>query len=401
MTRMTVIDLTDDGARARPPLVGMVTRFPPSAAGSASSAWELATRLTEEHGFSVEVLRLMGHGEDSSIGHPVVMDVNPRWHMGADLVARRANRCDVVVAQIDRHVPIELADDMISSLRVPLILLIDDVGDGDETPRLAGLGARANIVVVPSESARRRLRESLGDRADIRVTPHGSIWGPFGLRPEPRRQILTWGFIEPGAGAERVIRALALLSDLDPKPRYRVVGIADPAWSQREASTYRRRLRAQAEELGVADQVELVPMVHSRDGLNLEIERCDVIAVPYDTHEATCSRILTEAVSTGRPVVATGFPGAIEMLSIGSGMTVAHDDDREMASALRGYLTDDAEYRRASNIAVVQGGGFAWAEVARSFAGLVAEVLGVAEPPVETTTGDPGNTSRERPSSTK
>lgn len=400
MTRMTVIDLTGGTAQSRSPVVGMVTRFPPSAAGSASSAMELVARLMEEHGFSVEVLRLMGHGEDSSMGHPVVMDVNPRWRMGADLVARRANRCDVVVVQIDRHVPVDLADDLISALHVPLILLFDDIGDGDHTSRLAALAARASMVVVPSETARRRLQESLGDGADIRVTPHGSVWGPFDLRPEPRCNILTWGFIEPGVGAERVIRAMALLSDLDPRPRYRVVGVADPGWSQREAATYRRSLKAQAEELGVADQVDLVPLVHSQDGLRHEIERCDLIVVPYDTHEATCSRILTEAVSTGRPVVATGFPGAIEMLSLGSGMTVGHDDDREMASALRRFLTDDAEYRRAARIAAVQGGGFAWDEVARSLAHLVAEVIGLEARQIETTTGDPRKASRERPSST-
>jgi polysaccharide biosynthesis protein PslF len=389
MTHMTVIDLTDAGVRANSPLVGVVTRFPPSASGSASSARELVARLMEKHSFSVEVLRLLAHGEDASLGHPVVMDVNPRWRMGADLVARRANRCDVVVAQIDRHVPTELADDLVSALHVPLILLIDDIGDGKQTTHLAALGARANIVVVPSETARRRLQESLGAGADIRVIPHGSVWRPFDIRPEPRRDILTWGFIEPGVGAERVIRAMALLSDLDPRPNYRLIGVADPAWSRGEAAAYRTELIAQAEELGVASQVDLVPMVHSHEGLRLEIERCDLIVVPYDTQEAACSRILTEAVSTGRPVVATGFPGAIEMLSLGSGMTVAHDDDGEMAYALRRYLTDDAEYRRSAGIAAVQGGGFAWDEVARNLADLVAEVLELEAPSVESTTEIP------------
>ncbi|HEU4895742.1 MAG TPA: glycosyltransferase [Acidimicrobiia bacterium] len=398
---MTVIDLTDGGAETRHPRVGMVTRFPPSSGGSASSALEMAARLMEEHGLSVEVLRLMGHGEDSSTGHPVVMDVNPRWRMGAELVARRANRCDVVIAQIDRHVPIELADDLVSKLEVPLILLVDDIGNGDQTPRLAALAQKAAVVVVPSESARRRLLEAMDDGADIRVTPHGSIWTPLAPRQGKRRNILTWGFIEPGAGVERIIRAMAMLSDLDPRPRYRVVGVADPAWPSREAAAYRRGLKALAEELGIADQVDLVPIVHSREGLRREIERCDLVAVPYDTGEATCSRILTEAVSTGRPVVATGFPGAIEMLSLGSGLTVAHDDDTEMASALRLYLTDDAVYRRAADIAAVQAGGFAWEEVARSLAQVVGDVLGARALPAESTAGDPGNARTWGPSSTE
>ena len=80
-----------------------------------------------------------------------------------------------------------------------------------------------------------------------------------GLVPLSRRQ-RTWGFMSPGMGVERVIHALALLGDIKPAPHYRIIGIAHPSWSSREAARYRRDLLETAETLEVGDCVEFGPV---------------------------------------------------------------------------------------------------------------------------------------------
>ncbi len=47
------------------------------------------------------------------------------------------------------------------------------------------------------------------------------------------------------------------------------------------------------------------------------------------------SGVLVDAIAAGRPVVATAFPHAVELLSSGAGLVVDHDDPDAMALALR------------------------------------------------------------------
>ncbi len=377
---MSVIDLTNDRTPVGP-TVGMFTRFPPSTSGSAPAASVLADKLTRLHGIPVEVIRLVLPGEPVAGSHPVIMDLNPRWHMSAPLAAQRANRCDIAVILIDRHIPLNMMEEFLSELSVPVVLSVDEVGvvgsAGAET--LGNLAEMASVTVVPSEVARRRLEPSVSPGTTIEVIPHGSPFQPMEPLPEPRRRILTWGFIAPGVGAERVIRALPHLGDLDPPPRYRLVGISDSGWTRPDATAYRADLVAEADRLGVADQIELVPVLHSLQSLTSEIGNSDLLVVAYDETDRAASRILSEALSTGRPVVATAFPGAIEMLSSGAGATVAHDSAQDMADAIHRYLTDDSEYRRASRLAAALSPGFAWDETASRYAKLIREVVEGAE----------------------
>ena len=118
----------------------------------------------------------------------------------------------------------------------------------------------------------------------------------------------------------------------------------------------------------------MIPMLHSTERLALEIERSDLLVIAYDETERSASRILCEALTTGRPVVATAFPGAIEMLSSGAGVTVAHDSAEDMAAAIRRLLSDDSAYRRASRLATALSPGYFWDETAARFATLIRDV---------------------------
>jgi glycosyltransferase involved in cell wall biosynthesis len=50
--------------------------------------------------------------------------------------------------------------------------------------------------------------------------------------------------------------------------------------------------------------------------------------------------VLVDAIAAGRPVVATAFPHAVEMLASGAGMIVDHDDPEAMVDALTQLFTD-------------------------------------------------------------
>jgi len=69
------------------------------------------------------------------------------------------------------------------------------------------------------------------------------------------------------------------------------------------------------------------------------IQSAAVVVLPYDSTDQVTSGVLVDAIASGRPVVATAFPHAIELLSSGAGIVVGHDDPDALASALRRVLT--------------------------------------------------------------
>ena len=70
------------------------------------------------------------------------------------------------------------------------------------------------------------------------------------------------------------------------------------------------------------------------------IQSSKVVVLPYDSKDQVTSGVLVDAIAAGRPVVATAFPHAVELLSSGAGLVVDHDDPDAMARALRGSSPD-------------------------------------------------------------
>ena len=61
------------------------------------------------------------------------------------------------------------------------------------------------------------------------------------------------------------------------------------------------------------------------------VQQADIVLLPYDSPEQVTSGVLIEAVAAGKPVVSTGFPHAVELLSSGAGLLV----DRQRPDAHR------------------------------------------------------------------
>ena len=100
-----------------------------------------------------------------------------------------------------------------------------------------------------------------------------------------------------------------------------------PEWSKRGASASRIRCPS-------------TPLYRSPRSLTALIQSASVVVLPYDSTDQVTSGVLVDAIACGRPVVATAFPHAVELLGSGAGIVVAHDDPDALASALRRLLTE-------------------------------------------------------------
>ena len=68
------------------------------------------------------------------------------------------------------------------------------------------------------------------------------------------------------------------------------------------------------------------------------IRAADLVLLPYDSDDQVTSGVLVDAVACGRPVVATAFPHAIELLSGGAGVVVPQRDATAIAEVVRSVV---------------------------------------------------------------
>jgi glycosyltransferase involved in cell wall biosynthesis len=179
--------------------------------------------------------------------------------------------------------------------------------------------------------------------------------------------VLTWGLLGRGKGIEWAIRAMSTLSDLDPHPRYVVAGRTHPRLSAKDGTGYRHELRTLAAELGVESAVTFDDRYLDAEALHALVRSADVVLLPYDSLEQVTSGVLTEAVAAGKPVIATRFPHAVELLGDGTGLLVDQGDAGAIAQGLRRVLTEDGLAERLARRAEQLAAGLSWRAVAQEY----------------------------------
>jgi glycosyltransferase involved in cell wall biosynthesis len=235
----------------------------------------------------------------------------------------------------------------------------------------------AAAVVVMSESARTRLLDGYDiDESKVAIIAHGAdtraLAEPpaFGARPT----LLTWGLLGAGKGIEWVIDAMAMLKDVRPRPRYLIAGRTHPKVAALEGDRYRDMLVRRAWERGVPSSVTFDDTYRDVPSLTRLIQQAAVVVLPYDSRDQVTSGVLVDAIAARRPVIATAFPHAVELLSSGAGIVVPHENAAALAHALRLVLTEpdvaDEMAEEAGRIAPE----FSWLSVARHYAALAERV---------------------------
>jgi phosphatidylinositol alpha-1,6-mannosyltransferase len=144
--------------------------------------------------------------------------------------------------------------------------------------------------------------------------------------------VLTLARLEPRKGHDKIVAALPML----PEAHYLVVGKGDA-----------EPLRRQAQRLGVADRLTIVPYVPD-DDLPTLFATCDVYAM-VSRHDDSSKEVegfgvvYLEAAAAGKPCLAGSHGGAPDAVADGeTGFVVDPTDDGAVLSALRRLLGDDA-----------------------------------------------------------
>jgi glycosyltransferase involved in cell wall biosynthesis len=205
---------------------------------------------------------------------------------------------------------------------------------------LRAVAAAASQVVVVSHAAGRRLCADYAiDSRKVVMIPRGASVPANAKVRRDRPTIVTWGLLRRGKGIECAIEAMCSLRDVAGDPRYVVAGRTDPRELATDGEAYRDSLIEHARRCGVADSVQFDGRFRNGEMLSVLAQSATAIVLPYDSRDLAVSGVLVDAIANGRPVVATAFPHARELLSTGAGIVVEHGDPDALAAALRRVLT--------------------------------------------------------------
>jgi polysaccharide biosynthesis protein PslF len=356
----------------------MVSTFPPTRCGIARFGFSLVEALSSvDPSLELEVVRLLPDSNQSVSRGAVVMEIDPASPVSLRAAGRHLSGTDVAILQHEFGIygedDGESVLDLIKIIDAPKIAVLHTVLP-HPTPHQAGIIralAREARPVVLCHSAARLLEIGYSvPPEEVAVIPHGAHWSAQPANRQPRRRLITWGLLGPGKGLERSLAAVAKLRDIDPPIEYQIVGRTHPTVVARSGYRYRAMLERVVNDLGIGDLVDFVDRYVDDSELFELVRRSDLVIVPYDNDHQVSSGVITEAIGMARPVVATRFPYAEEMLASGAGAIVDHDE-YALADAIRRLIEDPVAYQRAATAAREESAELSWDRVAAQHSQLI------------------------------
>jgi glycosyltransferase involved in cell wall biosynthesis len=373
-----------------PTTYGFLSTYPPTQCGLATftSALvrHLASRDSGERAGVVRVVDTPVHAETPE----VVAHLQTQAPASHEPAAEALNTFDVAVIQHEYGIFGGRDGDQVlavlDGVRVPIVVVAHTVLGAPTAGQrhvLRNVTELADAVVTMTEAARDRLVAGYNvDPAKVVVIPHGAPFTghPVASTSGRRPLILTWGLLGPGKGIEWAIASLQQLRSLRPLPAYIVAGQTHPRVRQRQGEVYRTQLGQHATAVDVSHMVRFVNAYLDEPALAGLIARADVVLLPYDSSEQVTSGVLVEAVAAHKPVVATAFPHAVELLGAGAGLLVPARDPAAMGAALQLVLTDPEQRDRMAAEAARLAPALGWSTVADRYRTLVAGLLASRTP---------------------
>ena len=367
------------------PSYGFLSTSPPTPCGLATFTSALGSALSLQ-GADVFVVRVLDAPEAPSASPlPVVADLVASDPSSIDRAVDALNTSDVVFIQHEYGLygGRDGSDvlKVLRGLRVPAVAILHTVLAAPTPHQIEVLNEvlkSVDAVVVMTKRAEATLHQvnDVGSTS-VAVIPHGAALGQpkerrrFGVRP----RLLTWGLIGPGKGIEWVIDAMVDLKDLSPAPLYVIAGRTHPKVLAHEGDIYRQSLINRVAANNVGDMVQFDNSYRDLNSLNELIRSADVVVLPYDSKDQATSGVLVDAVAAGRPVIATPFPHAVELLSTGAGILVDHADVAGLSTALRRVITESKVAADMATEARRIAPRLSWRAVAHQYNTLTSDLL--------------------------
>lgn len=327
--------------------MALVSTYPPTACGLATFAAALADGLDSVGVRDIGVVRSMVDREQTDNAR-VVAHLRPGAPASRSVAVGRLNQYDCALFQHEYGIyGGRDGEEILSLLRHverPTVTTLHTVPlspTANQRRILEDVVDLSSSSVTMTEAARQRLVDLYDvDAAKVVTIAHGATVPHTLALPKSRvPMFLTWGLLGPGKGIEWVIDALAVLNRLGVNAHYVIAGRTHPKVLEHSGEAYRNMLAARAARLGVGSMVSFDSSYRTLPSLLDLVARATCVVLPYDSDDQITSGVLVDAVAAGRPVIATRFPHAVELLSRGAGAVVPHRDVDALACEMHRVAT--------------------------------------------------------------
>lgn len=330
------------------PRVAVMSTYPPTHCGLATFASALTNGILAVGAREVGVVDV-SHSVAPIDGHPVIARLEPQSAKSRIAAARAINGFDFLLLQHEFGIfggsdGCEILD-VLEDVHVPVVVTLHTVPlqpTAGQRAVLEALANRADLLVAMTNVARERFINLYDvESSKVVVIPHGATL-PSSSPPLKTDSLtfLTWGLLGPGKGIEWMIDALAMVPELMGRIRYIVAGQTHPKILANDGDGYRDMLKRRSRLLGVEDAIEFDDSYRTLDSLLELISSATCVVLPYDSVDQITSGVLVDALAARRPVIATAFPHAVELLEEKAGLVVPHSDPVAIASAIRTIAND-------------------------------------------------------------
>jgi glycosyltransferase involved in cell wall biosynthesis len=331
----------------------------------------------------VDVYAMVDPGNRYDFPRAVTMAIDEQDRGGYRRAARRieASNTDIVWVQHEYGIFGGPAGayllDLIDAVSMPVVATLHTVLEGpdaDQRHVLEHLARRASLLIVMAHRARRLLEQIYNvPRSKIAVIEHGvperGYVAPSAARQcfgiEDRKTVMTFGLLSPDKGIETMIRAMPQIIEHCPEVIYRIVGATHPHLLAHEGERHREMLQALADKLGVASHLRWDNRFLDEEALLDRLATADVYVTPYRNPQQITSGTLSYAAALGKPIVATPYVHATELLADQRGILVGFDDIDATAQAVGALLSDDDQRKRLAARTFAYSRALTWSRMAR------------------------------------
>ena len=221
---------------------------------------------------------------------------------------------------------------------------------------------RADLMIVHSSPEQAEL-QSINSKASIRthLLPLFRYDIPAPLRNDSTFHLLFFGFVRPYKGLDVLLRAVAMVTDLDIK-----LNVVGEFWHG--SAEYLNLIQ----ELDISGRVEIVDRYVSDEEMGRYFAGADLVVLPYRTSKT--SGVIATAYGFGKPVLATDVGGFHEVVMDGhTGKLVPPNDAQAIAEGIRWFHHNrDIDYER--NIASFVEQRMSWRSLVETIEGMVGRV---------------------------
>ncbi len=151
----------------------------------------------------------------------------------------------------------------------------------------------------------------------------------------------TFGLLNSGKSIETTLDALVDIIKQEPKVLFLIIGITHPGVIKHEGEIYRDSLKKKITALHLEKHVLFINQFLELPELLNYLQLTDIYLFTSNNPNQAVSGTFSYAISSGCPIIATGIPHAVEVLSDNTGTIVDFNNSQQLSKAVLDLLFND------------------------------------------------------------